>query len=167
MTGTAARFPDPAELPPDLAEYQRAIKSGAPGEHLYVGLLGLSRHDPLSLVREVERGLPYRAFERFQRNSSLSTQELAEVVDVPLRTLHRRKAQGRLGRDESDRLVRFSRVFGHALELFEGDPDATLRWLFTPLRALSNQRPLELARTDVGTQQIEQLIGRLEHGVMS
>jgi putative toxin-antitoxin system antitoxin component (TIGR02293 family) len=134
---------------------------------MYVKLLGFTKQDPLALVRQVEKGLSYHRLERFQRNSMLSTQELAAVVDIPIRTLHRRREQGRLERPESDRLVRLSRIFGRALELFEGNADAARRWLSTPLRALHDERPINLVRTDVGTREIENLIGRLEHGVAS
>jgi hypothetical protein len=43
----------------------------------------------------------------------------------------------------------------------------SLFWLSRPLPALADHRPIDLARTDVGTREIELLIGRLEHGVVS
>ncbi len=152
-------------MSPDLREYQRAIRAGRSGSYNYVKLLGISQHNPLLLVKRVERGLSFDALERFQRNTMLSLHELAEVVDIKIRTLHRRKGQGRLEPDESDRLLRFSRIFGKVLELFEGDVGATRRWLSAPLRALGGERPIALARTDVGAREVEALIGRLEHGV--
>jgi putative toxin-antitoxin system antitoxin component (TIGR02293 family) len=167
MTGAAHRLPEAAEVTPELRDYQRAIRTGEPEEYRYVTLLGLTRLDPLGLAREVERGLPYRAFERFLRNSALTREELALAVNVPLRTLHRRRAQGRLGRDESDRLVRVTRIFARALELFEGNRDSARRWLSTPLAALRRESPLNVARTEVGSREVEYLIGRLEHGVTS
>jgi len=157
----------PVEASPDLREYQRAIRSGQPGSYYYVRLLGISQHNPLLLVKRVERGLSFNALERFQRNTMMSFRELAEVIDIKIRTLHRRKGQGRLEPGESDRLLRFSRIFGKALELFEGDVEATRRWLSAPVRALGSERPIALARTDVGAREVEALIGRLEHGVVS
>ena len=64
-------------------------------------------------------------------------------------------------------LLRASRVFGRALELFEGDDAAARRWLSSPQRALGGSKPLSLAGTEVGTGLVEDLIGRLEHGVFS
>ena len=157
----------PVEASPDLKDYQRAIRAGRPGSYYYVKLLGISQHNPLLLVKHVERGLPFNALERFRRNTMMSFHEIAEVVDIKIRTLQRRKGQGRLEPDESDRLLRFSRVFGKALELFEGDVEATRRWLSAPLRALAGERAVVLARTDVGAREVEALIGRLEHGVVS
>ncbi|HYS20751.1 MAG TPA: antitoxin Xre-like helix-turn-helix domain-containing protein, partial [Gemmatimonadales bacterium] len=106
---------------PDVEEYRKRIRSGRPGVYYYVKLLGLETDDPLKLVVRVQRGLSFSALERFQRNTALSTVDLAQVVQIPVRTLMRRKKQGRLQPDESDRLLRASRIFGRALELFEGD----------------------------------------------
>jgi putative toxin-antitoxin system antitoxin component (TIGR02293 family) len=58
-----------------------------------------------------------------------------------------------------------SRVFGRALELFEGDLDATRHWLSSKLPLLGSFVPLELVATDVGALEDEHLIGRLEHGI--
>src|SRR5258708_16938314 len=82
MTGAAHRLPDPAEVTPELRDYQRAIRTGEPEEHRYVTLLGLTQLDPLGLAREVERGLPYRASDRLLRNSALSRHPLALLVTV-------------------------------------------------------------------------------------
>lgn len=87
---------------------------------------------------------------------------LAELAQIPPRTLARRKEEGRLDPDESDRLLRASRVFGRALALFEGDVDAARTWLSAEQPALGGMAPLELATTDVGAREVENLIGRLE-----
>ena len=63
--------------------------------------------------------------------------------------------------------MRASRVFERAVDLFEGDAPAATRWLRTPQAGLGGRKPLELASTDVGAREVEDLIGRLEHGVFS
>jgi putative toxin-antitoxin system antitoxin component (TIGR02293 family) len=79
----------------------------------------------------------------------------------------RRRREGRLLPAESDRLLRAARVWGLALELFEGDADAARRWLAAPSRALGGKPPLEVARTEIGAREVEQLVGRLEHGAIT
>jgi putative toxin-antitoxin system antitoxin component (TIGR02293 family) len=152
---------------PDVEAYWEAVKAGHAGSYRYVSLLGLRTHDPIRILRAVERGIEFGALERFQRNTQLSTDALADLVSITLRTLHRRKEQGRLEPEESDRLLRVSRVFGKALELFEGDAAAARRWLSTPLKALRGERPLALARTDLGSREVEAVIDRLEQGVLT
>jgi putative toxin-antitoxin system antitoxin component (TIGR02293 family) len=156
---------DERSAPPDVEEYRTRIRSGGTGPYYYVKLLGLEVDDPLKLVARVQKGLPYGALERFLRNTALSIIDLAQIVRIPVRTLMRRKAQRRLQPDESDRLLRASRIFGRALELFEGDIAAARRWLSTPLPAFGGARPIAVASTDVGAREVDNLIGRLEHGI--
>lgn len=151
----------------DLARLRAQLQGGHPAPHYYVTLLGLRSTGTEALVDRVHAGLPYTAFERFRRNVQLSIQQLAELVQIPIRTLSRRKARKRLQPDESDRLVRASRIFAEALELFEGDLAGAKRWLATPQPALAGRTPLDLATTEVGAREVEQLIGRLEHGIPS
>ena len=128
-------------------------------------LLGLGPTNPITLASEVKKGFRFGAYNRLLASTKIDPAQLAKLVDISPRTLHRRK-RGMLRPQESDRLLRFSRLFVQAVELFEGDEDAARRWLATPLKALSGHAPLELASTDVGTREIEALIQRLEHGVL-
>lgn len=129
--------------------------------------LGLSVHSVPELIREVMRGFSYRALEVFESNSGIGLQALAETIGIPERTLARRKAAGRLAPEESERLLRLSSMFEKAVDLFEGDVPSAVNWLSAPKRALESQSPLQYARTEVGAREVENLIGRLEHGVFS
>jgi putative toxin-antitoxin system antitoxin component, TIGR02293 family len=151
----------------DLAEIRTHLKAGARGNYYFVALLGLRNYEPLKIDARVRSGLSFASLERFQRNTSLSSNEIAVVIRLPARTWARRKATGKLEPDESDRLLRASRVFGRALELFEGDADAARQWLLGAQPLLGNLIPFELAATDVGALEVERLIGRLEHGIPS
>jgi putative toxin-antitoxin system antitoxin component (TIGR02293 family) len=151
----------------DLSEIRSRIRSGRTEGHFYVALLGLRSYEPLALNRHVRKGLGYSSFLHFQRNTSLSVRAIAELIQIPTRTLTRRKSEGKLAPEESDRLVRASRIFGRAMELFEGDSEAARGWLTSAQPALGGLVPLELARTDVGANEVESLIGRLEYGIPS
>jgi putative toxin-antitoxin system antitoxin component (TIGR02293 family) len=154
----------PGRPSPDVAEWLTRARSGQREAH-YAALLGLRRYDSIYLVDQIQRGLSYSAFARFQRNTGLPNQVLSALVEIPERTLARRKETGRLQPDESDRLARAARVFARALELFEGDVDAARAWLLSPRPALGGRKPLEFARSDVGAIEVDNLIGRLEHGI--
>lgn len=151
----------------ELERFRHFLRQGAPGPHVYVLLLGMDTFDPPALFRALTKGLPYRAFERLIRNSGLPAERIMALIDVPRRTLTRRKRDGRFLPSESDRLLRAARVFGQALALFEGDRDAAKDWLDNTQRALGGVSPLDLARTEAGAREVERLIGRLEHGVFS
>jgi putative toxin-antitoxin system antitoxin component (TIGR02293 family) len=129
--------------------------------------LGHWADDPMRLVRLVRKGLPYDRLARLQKATSLPWEELARWVQIPARTLARRRRQGRLRADESDRLVRAMRLFDMAVGLFEGDAAAAMQWLQAPQHGLGGEVPIEMASTDIGARQVEDLIMRLEHGVFA
>jgi putative toxin-antitoxin system antitoxin component (TIGR02293 family) len=136
-------------------------------EYAFVSLVGLRAEDPIGIFKAVQRGLSFAALETFQRRSGLSTADLADAIVITARTLARRKEQGRLEPEESDRLLRVARVFAKALDLFEGDAEPARAWLSVPQRALGGVPPLVLARTDLGAREVEALADRLEHGVLA
>lgn len=166
MATTAAKVTTTRETA-DIAAFRKLLVEARGGEHVHVALLGLQSSGSLRLIERVERGFSFSTFERFRRNIGLSVNELAELVQIKPRTLIRRRAEGRLTPEESDRLLRASRILGSTLELFEGDAEAARVWLATPLPALGDAPPLEIARTDIGAREVEKLIGRLEHGIFS
>lgn len=138
----------------------------SPG-HSYVVLLGLRTFDTAGLLERVKKGLSYHTWERLRSNTELPPDALLTLVQISPRTLNRRKEEGRFHPDESDRLLRATRVFASALSLFEGDADAARRWLTTAQPALGGDKPLEYAATEVGAREVEDLIGRLEYGISS
>lgn len=93
--------------------------------------------------------------------------ELAPHVGIPLRTLARRKSAGRLSMEESERVVRLAGLYEKAAELFGGDVAGARQWMSQPKKALGGETPLEYAGTEIGAREVENLIGRLEHGVFS
>jgi putative toxin-antitoxin system antitoxin component (TIGR02293 family) len=133
----------------------------------YVELLGMKTASLPALLREVEKGLPYRAYERFADALGATTDDLLKLVGIPRRTLIRRKAEGRFSPVESDHLLRAARVFSRAIDLFEGDREAALEWLSEPQPAFGGAIPLDLAATELGAREVEALALRLEHGVFS
>ena len=127
--------------------------------------LGLPAGSTQQLIRELHRGLSYRALEFLSGESGIPVRDIAVLIGIPERTLARRKATGRLAADESERLLRISRIFELAVGLFTGDAGGAVAWLRTPRPALGGHTPLEYAATEVGAREVENLIGQLEHGV--
>jgi len=159
--------PEEGEETRDIAALRKVIRAGSLGAHAHVALLGLKSSEVASVLKQVESGLPYSAFVRFRRNAALPLDQLSKLVRIPVRTLSRRSVTKRLTPEESDRLLRASRVFVQALALFEGDVASARAWLSTPTPALDDRSPQDVASTEVGAREVEKLIGRLEHGVFS
>ncbi len=123
-------------------------------------------HTEHELIPMLRQGLPFAALERTMEAFELSREEVAEVLDLPSRTLSRRKQTQRLAADESDRLYRLSRVLAHA-ERVLGTRAKAARWLHRPNRALNGEQPLKLLDTDIGATRVDEVLGRLEHGIFS
>lgn len=121
----------------------------------------------LQAVKLVECGLPFGAIARLQAASGLTLDRIKQVVRISEGSFARRKQAGRLSQDESERLLRIGRVFEQATSLHDGDQASARQWLETPIPALGNLRPLDLAQTEPGAREVEDLIGRIEHGVVS
>ncbi len=89
---------------------------------------------------------------------------LSQIVNIPKRTLNRRKQQGRLNAVESERVLRIARLYDKALDVFE-DEEAAENWFKKPARGLAGTPPLKYADTELGAQEVERLLIRIEHGV--
>ena len=150
-----------------LEQFRYFLRRGTPAEHSYAVLLGISTFDFPDLIRSIAAGFSFSVFDRFLKNTGLPQDQLADLADIPRRTLVRRKREGRLSSEESDRMLRASRLFAKALQLFEGDRDAAVDWLSSEQRALGGARPIEVAKSELGAREVENLIDRLEHGVFS
>ena len=135
--------------------------------HNYTKLIGIRVKDSVELVKHVEKGLAFTTVEALQQQMNLATKDMAQLLDIKFRTFLRRKEAGRLQPAESDRVLRASRLFARAQDLFDGDQEAARGWLMKPQRALGGATPLEIAKTEVGAREVEQIIGRLEHGVFT
>ena len=122
--------------------------------------------DYTAVIHRARAGLPYAALEAVAKRYGIPMATLAQVIDLPARTLARRKKERRLSASESDRLVRVTRVAAEA-EGVLGDRHKAGRWLQKPNRALGGAIPIDLLSSDLGAGQVETILGRIEYGVYS
>ncbi len=139
-----------------------SIHPGRPGDSI-----GAKYGTFLEAVKIVRARLPFGAVDRFQATSGLTLNRIKEVAKISEGSFSRRKKSGKLSIDESERLMRLGRVFEQATALHDGDQNAAREWLETPIPALGGERPLDLAQTDLGAREVEDLIGRITHGIVS
>jgi putative toxin-antitoxin system antitoxin component (TIGR02293 family) len=128
-------------------------------------VLGPGARSPEKLAERVREGLPFAALSAVMQQYGISRDLLCDILHLSPRNFLRRKEQKRLSPDESDRLYRLARVLAHANRVFE-DPDESADWIQTPNAALGKQQPLSLLDTDIGVQQVDQVLGRIEHGIV-
>jgi putative toxin-antitoxin system antitoxin component (TIGR02293 family) len=119
-------------------------------------------------LREVLReGLPFRALESLAKAMEVQTAALTKIIRVAPRTLARRKgSESNFNSIESDRIYRVARIMSLSIEVL-GSKEKAKEWLSRPSRALGGESPLSLLDTDVGAKQVEEVLGRITHGVFS
>lgn len=121
---------------------------------------------PSVLVQAIQAGLPVKELEDLQESLGVPMETLFPLLGISKATHHRRKASGKLDASVSDRVVRFARLMGKAIEVMESRENARL-WLNSPQIGLGGAVPLDFAATEVGAREVENLLGRIEYGVYS
>lgn len=142
-TNVGIRPPDTAPLPFDLSS----------GEA-----------DPAEAIHQIRSGLPAETFDWLKDELQLTASELSEVVHIPRRTVSRRKKEGHLKIDESERVLRFVRIYRRAADVL-GSAEEARAWLKEPNYALGEESPLRFADTEPGARRVERLLGQIEYGI--
>ncbi|MBR9974884.1 MAG: DUF2384 domain-containing protein [Bacteroidetes bacterium] len=128
--------------------------------------LGLKLRDTAAVLDRLKAGLTIEEFDHLCEAMDIVPLRLAAAAGIASRTFARRKREGVFQPDESERLFRFSSLFDTAVEVL-GDVETARRWFKEPLRALHGQSPFEYAETEPGAREVEDILGRLAHGVFS
>ena len=121
---------------------------------------------PTELVRRIQKGLPYSELKALRKQLDLPLEDLASKLSISRATLHRRKGGGRLSTEESDKVVRFSRLLEHAANVF-GNVEKGRAWLKFPQYGLGGAVPLDYAKTEIGAREVDDLLGRIDYDVYS
>lgn len=125
-------------------------------------LESLSGAAPLVQVERIRRGLPARVWPFVASLVGTGKQELAELLKLNPRTLQRRTT---LQSRESESFLRVFRVLQEATEMCRGDRQEAQKWLRTPAAALGGHLPIELLDTEVGADQVLNIIRAVRWGV--
>ena len=130
----------------------------------------LIQKTPVTSIRrqidQIRAGLSFRAVQNLQKALDLPMERIASVLGMSRATLHRRKLQGKIDREASEKLVRYQSLLKKAEEVF-GDAENAREWLTHPQRGLGNAVPLEFAKSELGAGEVENLLGRIEYAVYS
>jgi putative toxin-antitoxin system antitoxin component (TIGR02293 family) len=120
--------------------------------------------NPEGIREAVKEGLDIAWLDRLAELFGVAAGQFAEVVGIDPRTLSRRRKEGKLSTRESNSLYHLAVVYAHALDVL-GDAKTVKSWFHTPEPDFADLKPFELLDTAPGIQEVDQLLGRIEHGV--
>jgi putative toxin-antitoxin system antitoxin component (TIGR02293 family) len=150
-----------AQAPPDFFALVNGRIAGlltVPGKPASTGI---------EVHQAIKKGIKIKDADFLKKRLGISDKEMAAFLGTSPATLQRkRQRQEAISFVQGDRLYRMARVLAKAVQLF-GDNKMAVDWLKTPRRGLGGKIPLDLMGTEAGAQEVEDLIGRLQHGVIS
>jgi putative toxin-antitoxin system antitoxin component (TIGR02293 family) len=127
-------------------------------------ILGRRLGSLAALNDAVALGLPKAALRQIASRIFADKAEQKKLMNriVPEATFKRRRH--RLSAAESERTERIARVTANA-EYVWADRDDARRFLTTPHPALRGRSPLDMAMTELGARQVEEVLGKIFHGL--
>ena len=138
----------------------------------------------------IKKGIPWGVISYIKNAFNLPDEVIANIIGVSPRTIARRRktvnlrakpgavskgshkekpspvAAERLSPVESDRVYRFARIIALAEDVFE-DKEEALEWLKSPQYGLGGLVPFDMLQTDAGACEVEELLVRIDYGVIS
>ena len=118
------------------------------------------------LISAITDGLPAGLVRELAARMGVTMEEISALLRLTPRTLQRRLEDGVLELAESERLWELTSLFFRACSVLESEA-AAVQWFKSPIQALGWATPISFARTVVGLRELENILGRIEHGVFS
>lgn len=120
-----------------------------------------------SRIGLIRRGLPAQSLEHFLSSSCLNRQQLGRVLQVSPRTMQRYPKDKTLPPFVSEKLLQLNDLYEQAADILGGGSSNISNWLQNSNQALGGERPLDLLDTYEGLRQVQNVLGRIAHGVYS
>jgi putative toxin-antitoxin system antitoxin component (TIGR02293 family) len=123
-------------------------------------------YTPYTVIDKSRQGMLRTEADTVAQLAGLTDIELARILNMSIRNLHRLKADDKLARDASERLLLLTNLLQHGLDVFDEDAQTLAEWLRSPIRELNTQSPLSLLDTTTGFGLVDDVLGRIEHGIV-
>lgn len=121
----------------------------------------------LAIIEQARQGIAALRVDQLTQLLGVSFKEMAGLLQVAERTLHRFRREGHLDSQASERLLLLENLTAHGLQVFDAQTEALANWLRYPLRELNGQAPLVLLTTISGFGLVDDVLTRIEYGVYS
>lgn len=123
-------------------------------------------YTPYTLIDRSRQGVLRSEADQVAGLVKLTDLEMARILNMSARNLHRLKPDELLSRDASERLLLLTNLLRHGLDVFDDAAETLADWLQAPIRELNSQSPLHLLDTTTGFGLVDDVLGRIEHGIV-
>ena len=129
--------------------------------------IGQEIKKPFDIDSLIKKGIPFKATNQVRIKLRLSLPKFVALVKISESGWARaRRTNKRLSTVVSDRVYRVARIFSIATQVLE-DEDEARKWLSEKQVGLGGNLPLDLMQTEAGAKEVEDLLWRIEYGVIS
>ncbi len=121
-------------------------------------------HSLYELTESVINGLPKKALNFTVKHITRDSEAAKKISNRLVSPASFKRRKGVLNPQESERVERLARVYATALDVW-GDEEDARQFLFSPHTLLNGQKPIDLAFTELGARQVEQILEKLRYGL--
>ncbi|QNL20708.1 DUF2384 domain-containing protein [Hyphobacterium sp. CCMP332] len=112
-------------------------------------------------------GIKAGIIKNFKNYFNISREETANMLNISSPTLYRWiRSDKVLDRNSSVQLFELTDLFLYGSEVFLSKEDF-IKWLNLPNQAFGGMEPIELLEIPGGISKVKDLLGRIEHGIIS
>ncbi len=131
-------------------------------------VLGLKEkiENPFDLIDLGAKGVSKSQINRLSGEMCLSMTTMANLLAVSPRTIQRQPEGKLFDKNVSERAIKLAQLTAHGINVF-GAKGEFCTWLQTPVVALGNKTPVSILNSTMGVELVDDIIGRIEHGIFS
>jgi putative toxin-antitoxin system antitoxin component (TIGR02293 family) len=154
-----------------MIKYRSSEDSKQRYEHL-IEILGSKLvnakiESPFDFITAAVKGLDSQAITNFRNHFGLQRDFTAGLLNVSEPTVYRWiNDKRKLDRNRAILLFEVTNLFLYGIDVFESK-DNFFKWLELPNTALGGLEPKQLLEVPGGIARVEELLGRIEYGVLS
>lgn len=123
-------------------------------------------NEPAIKYQKAIKGISKSDFLTIVASTGMNLTQFSSLLPVSKRTIEKTKDQELLSPVVSDRVLQIASLYQFGSNVF-GNTQKFQEWLQSSLIALGGKTPLEFINNDTGISMINDLLGRIEHGVYS
>ena len=120
-----------------------------------------------ALITRIRKGESRSRVDEVAGRVGLTDKEMARILNLSERSLHRQAADKTLDPNKTERLLLLEELIGHGLSTFDERTEVFARWLRAPRPSLGNVTPVSLLDTIAGFGFVDDELSRIEEGMIS